>query len=179
MTREKHLTDFLKIRMGVLGVAAAVICLGTLGLVDILATTTVDAVPVYVHITLGAVVFPISVFLLEYRGEEMVDAAVVSAAGIVVGLFFLLLFTEGAGRIVGGLFGLGSATVFYTFSVSLVSSTVIVMWLGRNHLDALATGKEGGGQAQEQGQERGRGRGRGRGGQGGGRGRRRRRSRRD
>jgi len=171
MNRDDHLADFLKVRMGVLGAAAAVTCLGTLGLVDILATTSVDAIPLYVHITLGAAVFPVSVFLLEYRGEDMVDAAIVSAGGIVVGTFFLLLFTEGAGRIVGGLFGLGSATVFYTLSVSLISSTVIVMWLGRNHLDALSPGKESG---QAQGQKKGRERGRG-----GGRGRKRRRSRRD
>lgn len=144
MSRDSHLTEFLKIRMGVLGAAAAVICLGTLGLVDILATTSVDAIPLYVHVTLGAAVFPVSVFLLEYRGEEMVDAAIVSAGAIVVGVFFLLLFTEGAGRIVGGLFGLGSATVFYALSVSLVSSTVIVMWLGRSNLDALAPGRDRG-----------------------------------
>jgi hypothetical protein len=143
MSRDEHLTDFLKVRMGVLGAAAAVICLGTIGLVDILATTSVDAVPLYVHITLGAVVFPVSVFLLEYRGEEVVDAAIVSAGAIVVALFFLLLFTEGAGRIVGGLFGLGSATVFYALSVSLISSTVIVMWLGRTRLDVLKPEKAG------------------------------------
>lgn len=167
MSRDEHLTDFLKVRMGVLGAAAAVICLGTIGLVDILATASVDAVPLYVHITLGAVVFPVSVFLLEYRGEEVVDAAIVSAGVIVVALFFLLLFTEGAGRIVGGLFGLGSATVFYALSVSLISSTVIVMWLGRTHLDVLKP--ENAGRRKEQAK----------GNRGSGTGRRRRPSRRD
>lgn len=167
MSRDEHLTDFLKVRMGVLGAAAAVICLGTIGLVDILATTSVDAVPLYVHITLGAAVFPVSVFLLEYRGEDMVDAAIVSTGGIVVALFFLLLFTEGAGRIVGGLFGLGFATVFYAFSVSLISSTVIVMWLGRTHLDVLKPEKVGRRKEQDKGKR------------GSGTGRRRRPSRRD
>ncbi len=167
MSRDDHLTDFLKMRMGVLGAAAAVICLGTIGLVDILATASVDAVPLYVHITLGAAVFPVSVFLLEYRGVDIVDAAIVSAGGIVIALFFLLLFTEGAGRIVGGLFGLGSATVFYALSVSLISSTVIVMWLGHTHLDVLKP--ENAGRRKDQAK----------GTQGSGTGRRRRPSRRD
>ena len=144
MTRDDHLTEFLKLRMGFLGAAAGVICLGTIGLVDILATASVDAVPLYVHMTLGAAVFPVSVFLLEYHGEDTVDAAVVSAGAILAGVFFLLLFTEGAGRVVGGLFGLGYATVFYSLSVSIVSSTGIVMWLGRKHFDALAPGNERG-----------------------------------
>jgi len=80
-------TEFLKVRLALLVGSAAVIATGTLGLVDLLSTTSIDAVPVYVHVTVGAAVFPVTVFVLEYRGMETVDA-VQSGAGRVLRLSF-------------------------------------------------------------------------------------------
>ncbi len=132
-------TEFLKVRLALLIGSAAVIATGTLGLVDLLSTTSIDAVPVYVHVTVGAAVFPVTVFVLEYRGMETVDAVQSGAGAGVAAIFFLLLISEGAGRMTNGVLELGVATLFYIASVSLISATVIVVWVGRTYLDVPAS----------------------------------------
>jgi hypothetical protein len=131
---EPQFIRFLKLRFGLLGATAAVIGLGMLGLIDLFSTTSIDAVPVYVHVTVGAIVFPLGVFAFEYRGVELADAVRLGAGAGVTAIFFLLLLSEGAGRMTNGVLELGLPTLFYVVSVSLISSTVIVTWFNRVYL---------------------------------------------
>ncbi|MDZ7689415.1 MAG: hypothetical protein U5J64_12030 [Halobacteriales archaeon] len=134
-----RLVEFLKVRLTLLVGSAFFIATFLLGLVDLLSTTSIDAVPIYVHATVGAVVFPVSVFVLEYRGFEMKDAVQTGTGAGAVVVVVLLLLTEGAGRMTNEPFGLGASTLFYVITVSLVSSTLIVIWVGRNYLDVPAS----------------------------------------
>jgi hypothetical protein len=140
-----RLVEFLKVRLVLLVGSAFVIATGTLGLVDLLSTASVDAVPLYVHITVGAVVFPVSAFVLEYRGFEITRALQFGVGAGFVVLLVVLLITEGAGRMTNGLLELGVSTVFYVATISIVSSTLIVIWVGRNYLGVPASnGRRGG-----------------------------------
>lgn len=139
-----RLAEFLKVRLILLVGSAFVIATGTLGLVDLLSTASVDAIPLYVHVTVGALVFPTSAFLLEYRGFEMSKAVQAGVGAGFVVLFVLLLLTEGAGRMTNDPLGLGASTFFYIIAVSLISSTLIVIWVGRNYLDVRSSGRERG-----------------------------------
>ena len=142
-----RLVEFLKVRLVLLVGSAFVIATGTLGFVDLLTTASVDAVPIYVHVTVGAVVFPVSAFVLEYRGFEITEAVQAGVGVCFVVLLVLLLITEGAGRMTNGLLELGVSTVFYVVTISLVSSTLIVIWVGRNYLGVPASNRRGGGRA--------------------------------
>ena len=139
-----RLVEFLKVRLILLVGSAFVIATGTLGLVDLISTTSVDAVPLYVHVTVGAFVFPVSAFFLEYRGFEMSRAVQIGVGAGFAVLFVLLLLTEGAGRMTNEPLGLGASTFFYVITVSLVSSTLIVIWVGRNYLDVRSSRSERG-----------------------------------
>ena len=136
-----RLVEFLKVRLILLVGSAFIIATGTLGLVDLISTASVDAVPLYVHITVGALVFPASAFVLEYRGFEMDKAIQIGVGAGFTVLFVLLLLTEGAGRMTNDPLGLGASTFFYVIAVSLVSSTLIVIWVGRNYLDVRSSKK--------------------------------------
>ena len=136
-----RLVEFLKVRLILLVGSAFIIATGTLGLVDLISTASVDAVPIYVHITVGALVFPASAFVLEYRGFEMDKAIQIGVGAGFAVLFVLLLLTEGAGRMTNDPLGLGASTFFYVIAVSLVSSTLIVIWVGRNYLDVRSSKK--------------------------------------
>ena len=138
-----RLVEFLKVRLTLLVGSAFFIATFLLGLVDLLSTSSVNAVPIYVHATVGAVVFPVSVFVLEYRGFDMIDAVRIGTGAGAVVIFVLLLLTEGAGRMTNGILELGVSTVFYVATVSLISSTVIVIWVGRNYLEVPASERRG------------------------------------
>ena len=133
-TREEFVR-FLKLRLAVLAATTVIVATGLLGLIDLLSTTTVDTAPVYVHVTAGATVFPVTVFALEYRGIETVDAVRLGAVAAVASVLLFLLLSEGAGRMTDGSLGFGAPTLFYVVTVSLVASTVFVAWLDRVYLD--------------------------------------------
>jgi hypothetical protein len=132
---EKRLLRFLKMRMALLGMTSAVIAIGILGLVDLLSTAAVDALPVYVHITVGAIVFPVTVFLFDYHGAETLDAVRFGAVGGVGSVILLLFISEGAGSMISGSAGISVPVLFYVATVSIVASTVIVVWVDRVYLD--------------------------------------------
>ncbi len=133
-----RLVEFLKVRLILLVGSAFIIATSLLGLIDLLSTTSIDAVPVYVHVTVGALVFPVTAFVLEYRGVEISEAVRAGAFAGGVSVVVLLLLTEGAGRMTNGVLELGVSTLFYVATVSLISSTVFVIWFGRKYLDVSA-----------------------------------------
>jgi hypothetical protein len=144
VTDTEEFIGFLKVRFSLLVATAFVTALGLLGVIDLLSTTAVDAVPVYVHITLAATVFPVAVFALEYRGVETVDAVRLGAGAGVGAIFLLLVLSEGAGRMTDGVLELGVPTLFYVVTLSIVSSTVFVAWLNRVYLDVPAAHRPSG-----------------------------------
>ncbi len=132
MNRESDLREFLKLRLGLVAVLAAVIAVGILGLVSVLKTASIHTVPLYVHLTVGAVVFPVVLFGAEYQGVRDVDALKYGLFAAVGSFFFVVLLSEGWGELAGGLLELEAATVFYVVSVSLVAATLIVFRLQRS-----------------------------------------------
>jgi hypothetical protein len=138
MQTNPDFVDFLKTRLGLLAVTAVVIATGLLGLIDLLSTTAIDALPVYVHITVGATVFPVAVFGLEYRGLATVDAVRLGAGTGVSAIFVLLLLSEGAGRMTNGFLEIGVPILFYVATVSIIAATVLVSWVNRVYLDVSA-----------------------------------------
>ncbi|MCX2818130.1 hypothetical protein EGH25_02010 [Haladaptatus sp. F3-133] len=138
MDSTEDLVRFLKLRLGLLIATTFVTALGLLGIIDLLSTTAIDAVPVYVHITVAATVFPLAVFALEYRGVETVDAVRLGAGAGVGAIFLLLILSEGAGRVTDGVLELGVPTIFYVVTLSIVASTVFVAWINRVYLDVPA-----------------------------------------
>lgn len=141
MDTTDDLIRFLKTRVSLLAAATALVAAVIFGVIDVLSTTSVDAIPVYVHITAGAAVFPAAVFALQYRGVETVDAVRLGAGAAVVALLLLLLVSEGAGRAADGFGSLGVPAVFYVFTLSLIVSTVAVAWIDRVYLDVPASNR--------------------------------------
>lgn len=139
LNRTDELISFLKMRVGLLAATTALVAAVIFGVIDVLSTTSVDAVPVYVHVTAGAAVFPAAVFTLQYRGVETVDAVRLGAGAAVVTLFMFLLVSEGAGRAADGFGSLGAPAVFYVLTFSLIVSTVGVAWIDRVYLDVSAS----------------------------------------
>ncbi|MFP4174688.1 MAG: hypothetical protein ACLFSW_02790 [Halobacteriales archaeon] len=133
---------FLKVRLAILGATAVVTATSLLGVIDLFTTASVDALPVYVHVTVAVAVFPVVVFALEYRGFETVDAVGFGAGVGVAAVLLFLLLSEGMGRIFGGVFELGVPTVFYVATVSVVASTVFVAWVDRVYLGVPAAHRQ-------------------------------------
>ncbi|MFP4633137.1 MAG: hypothetical protein ACOCT0_00580 [Halobacteriota archaeon] len=137
MNQETEFEDFIKIRLGLLLAVSTVIAVGTIGLINLMRTLSIEAMPLYVHATVGAVVFPLLVFVTEYRGAPEIEAVKTGVLGAAGAVFFVLLLSEGSGRIVDGLLALGVGTLFYVAAVSLVASTLIVVWLQRTYIEPL------------------------------------------
>lgn len=132
MTYKDEFIEYLKVRMAVVASVALVVTTGTLGLIDLLTTVSVDALPLYLHAGVGAAVFPVSVFLLEYRGLGVRDALKGGFVATFTLVFFVVLLSEGASILLTGLLDMSASTFFYSASVGLVSATVIVMWFVEN-----------------------------------------------
>lgn len=140
VTAESDLREFLKLRLGLVAALAAVIAVGLLGLVSVVKTASIHTVPMYVHLTVGAVVFPVVLFGAEYGGVRDVDALKYALISSVGSFFFVVLLSEGWGQLAGGLMELDASTVFYVASVSLVASTLIVFRLQRATVGRPPTG---------------------------------------
>lgn len=133
MTYKDEFIRYLKVRMAVMASIALVVTTGTLGLIDLLTTLSINALPLYLYAGVGAAAFPISVFLLEYRGLTVRDALTGGFATTFTLVFFVLLLSEGANKLLTGLLEMSASTFFYSVSVGLISATVIVMWFVDNY----------------------------------------------
>lgn len=139
MTYKDEFKEYLKVRMAVVASVALVVTTSTLGLIDLMTTVRIEALPLYLHAGVGALAFPLSVFLLEYRGLGVRDAlkgGFIATFGLV---FFVVVLSEGAGKLLTGLLDMSASTFFYSASVGLISATIIVMWFVENHGGDLAT----------------------------------------
>ncbi len=145
MNQDTELHRFLKLRLGLVAVLSALIAVGILGLISVLKTASIHTVPLYVHLTVGAVVFPLVVFAAEYQGSRGVDALKYGFVAAFGAFFFVVLLSEGWGELAGGLMELEASTIFYVFSVSLVAATLIVYRVQRSTVTrAPRTGSVGG-----------------------------------
>ncbi|MDY7082643.1 MAG: hypothetical protein SXQ77_09620 [Halobacteria archaeon] len=137
MTHQADFREFIKLRLGLVVGIALVVATATLGLIDLFSTFGISALPLYVHAGVGAILFPLSVFVMEYRGLSEPDALKFGLVLTLASVFFFLLLSEGVGKFVNGFFEIGAGTMFYALSVGLVSATVIVMWAQKNFREPL------------------------------------------
>lgn len=131
VNQKKTFVDYLKTRLGLVVLVSLVVSTATLGFIDILGATGVDAVPIYMYAVAGAVAFPLAVFFTDYRGHEISLALKIGVACAFIVTLFLTMLVEGADRLINDLTVLSPALVIYTVSVAMVSSTVMVIWLNR------------------------------------------------
>ncbi|MDY6779227.1 MAG: hypothetical protein SV760_01495 [Halobacteria archaeon] len=134
MKEQEEFKDYIKLRLGLVATVAVVVATGIIGLINLISTASIDAFPLYLHAGLGAIVFPFSVFVLEYRGMKGIEALKSGFSVAFGSVFFVVLLSEGGDRIVNQFFQISPPTLFYAVSIALISATVAVMWAQRNYL---------------------------------------------
>ncbi|MFB6284029.1 MAG: hypothetical protein ABEK59_08890 [Halobacteria archaeon] len=131
MNQRQGFADYLKTRLGLVIAVSLVVSTATLGFIDILGATGIDALPVYVYAVIGAVAFPLSVFFVDYKGYDIQLALKVGIVAAFVVAAFIAMLLEGSERVVNDLAIMDPSLVIYTVSVAVVSSTVMVIWVNR------------------------------------------------
>ncbi len=119
--------NYLKFRLGVVILIAVFTAIGVMGLIKLINTASLGAVPLYIHVLIGALVLPLVAFLLEYRGMDQNRALGVGFLSSVLSVFFVVLVSEGFARMINGAVSIGVSTFIYALAVGVIAGTVMVM----------------------------------------------------
>lgn len=139
-----EIATYLKVRLGLVAALAIVVTTGVIGLIDVVTTVSIDAMPLYVHVAVGSSVFPLTYFLLEYRDIREQLALKVGLSVAFVAVVGVGLLAEGADLLMTDIGGIGAPTLFYATSIGLIGATVAVTWVQRNVVAPLAEATHGG-----------------------------------
>jgi hypothetical protein len=129
---------YLKVRLALVAALAVVVTTGVIGLIDVVTSVSVDAMPLYVHVAIGASVFPVTYFLLEYRDIEEELAIKVGLSVAFTAVVGVGLLAEGTDRLITDLGAIGAPTLFYATSIGLIAATLAVTWVQRRVIRPLA-----------------------------------------